>query len=231
MRTPLNDLTIVSITFNNPGIKKTIDSIKPLIQGGAHVIIQNGGRPIPYDFEEKVSLFNESDKGIYDALNKGIRKVETAFFMLLHAGDTFISTEDNIVQILEDMTLMHKNISLNSQRIGSRIHSSRLWRPWMLKLGAQPPHLPCIYKSSVFKKKAYRLDVPIIADLEFFRRLEWNSYTKHNFLLVQMEIGGATSGGVSSFLRVSRLLIQNYGFSGLVMTIARVPIKFLQMIL
>ena len=86
--TSLNDLTIVSITFNNPGIHKTIESLKPLLDHGAHVLIQNGGNPIAID-AQNLKIYNEEDSGIYDGLNKGIKKVDTAYFMLLHAGDIY----------------------------------------------------------------------------------------------------------------------------------------------
>ena len=229
MMTPLNDLTIVSITFNNPGIHKTIESLKPLLHCGAQVLIHNGGKPITIE-AQNLTIYNEEDSGIYDALNKGIRKVDSAFFMLLHAGDEFIGSQDSMAQIITDLMQQGKDLSLNSQLIGSRKHSSRLWNPWMLNFGAQPPHLPCIYRTKSFKLKPYNLEIPIIADFDFFRAYSWSSYVKHNFVLVQMEQGGATSGGISSFVRVSLLMIRHYRLAGCFMAICRVPLKAIQMI-
>ena len=228
MMSRLNDLTIVSITFNNSGIYKTIESLKPLLNEGAHVIIQNGGQSVDIE-STRLTICNEKDSGIYDALNKGIQKVKTSFFMLLHAGDEFIGTADSIALILSDLKQYNRDLSLNSQLIGSRKHSSRIWKPWMLHFGAQPPHLPCIYRSQVFKQKKYRLDIPIIADFEFFKSHSWSSYLKHNYLLVKMEEGGATSSGASSFFRVSQLLVKQYGARGCCMALFRVPIKLGQM--
>ena len=229
MKTPLNDLTIVSITFNNPGIHKTIESLRPLLECGAQVVVQNGGKPITIE-AQNLTIYNEEDSGIYDGLNKGIKKVDSAFFMLLHAGDEFIGSPDTMARIITDLMQHGKDLSLNSQLIGSRKHSSVLWNPWMLNFGAQPPHLPCIYRTSAFKLKPYRLDIPIIADFDFFKSYTWSSYMKHNYMLVQMELGGATSGGFQSFVRVSKLFVGHYKLKGLLMAVARVPLKVLQMI-
>ena len=230
MKTPLNDLTIVSITFNNPGIHKTIESLRPLLECGAQVVVQNGGKPITIE-AQNLTIYNEEDSGIYDGLNKGIKKVDSAFFMLLHAGDEFIGSPDTMARIITDLMQHGKDLSLNSQLIGSRKHSSRLWSPWMLNLGAQPPHLPSIYRTSAFKPKLYRLDIPIIADFDFFKSYTWSSYMKHNYVLVQMELGGATSGGYKSFVNVSKLMIRHYGKVGFFMSIFRLPLKVIQMIL
>ncbi len=229
MNLPLNDLTVVSITYNNPGIHNTIRSLKPLMRAGAKVQVQNGGEPLLIR-NENLSICEENDLGIYDGLNKGIQKVNTPFFMLLHAGDEFIGSPESLAKILSDLKHQKKDLSLNSCFIGSRKLSSRLWRPWMLHFGAQPPHLPCIYRTTVFKPRPYRLDIPIIADFDYFKSYSWKSYIKHNLVLVQMETGGATSGGFLSFISVSQLMLQHYGFRGLVMVICRVPIKVIQMI-
>lgn len=230
MTTTIKDFTIVSITFNNEGIYNTIASILPLIQSGAKMIIQNGGAPIELK-QNEIRIYNEPDSGIYDALNKGISKVETKFFMLLHAGDTFIGKSNDIIDILMDLEKSSKTISLNSQYIGSRLHSNLYWRPWMLRLGVQPSHLPCIYKSEVFKEKKYSLDIPIIADFDFFlNQVNWKCAYWNNKLLVKMETGGATSSGIKSLFFVSKCFYNSYGVKGLIMATLRIPLKLLQAI-
>ena len=202
MMTKTIDLTIVSITYNNAGIHNTIDSVLPILNDGGKMVIQNGGRTLKVN-HKGIIVHNEKDQGIYDALNKGINKVKTRFFMLLHAGDTFIGSVDEIKTILFKLEKSQKFMSLNSQYIGTRLHSSYKWRPWMLYLGVQPPHLPCIYRSEVFVSKKYSIDIPIIADFDFFyRKINWENAQWDNKLLVKMETGGVTSGGIQSFLFV-----------------------------
>lgn len=230
MTADLKNLTIVSITYNNDGIYKTIDSVLPIVNAGARMIIQNGGGPIRPDHDQ-IQVHNQKDQGIYDAINRGIQKVFTKFFMLIHAGDTFIGNPNDLFLILEDLEKFDGSLSLNSQYIGSRLHSSKNWRPWMLHLGVQPPHLPVIYKTNIYNKIRYSLDIPVIADFDFFRnKVDWDSVNWHNKLLIRMETGGATSGGVLSFVVVSKCLVKSYGMRGLLMALARVPFKLLQAI-
>ena len=230
MMTDLKEFTIVSISYNNDGIYNTVNSLTPVFDAGGKMIIQNGGRDISIK-SKSVRVFNEQDSGIYDGLNKGISKVRTRFFMLLHAGDVFIGNTSTLYNIIKEMERSSNCISLNSQFIGSRLHSSRYWRPWMINFGAQPPHLPAIYRSESFKKKQYSLEIPIIADFDFFlNQVDWQKAQWNNELLVKMETGGATSGGFQSFTRVSKYFIQSYGLRGILMAITRLPFKLIQAI-
>lgn len=230
MMTYLNDITIVSITFNNDGIFNTIGSIMPIINTGGKMIIQNGGSPLNVK-HERIQVYNEKDLGIYDALNKGISKVRTNFFMIIHAGDTFIGSTQDISTICSELENTLNIMSLNSQYIGSRLHSSNNWRPWMLRFGVQPPHLPVIYRSKIYTQINYSLDIPIIADFNFFLKdVNWKNVTWNNKLLVKMETGGATTGGIQSFISVSRCFIKTYRFRGLIMALTRTPFKIIQAI-
>jgi hypothetical protein len=230
MKTNLSELTIISITYNNNGIQHTIDSVLPIINAGGKMVIQNGGKELKLD-HISLAIHNEKDTGIYDAINKGIGKVQTKFFMILHAGDILIGDTQDISDIMLDMESFNKDMSLNSQYIGSRLHSSVNWRPWMLFFGVQPPHLPVIYKSKIYKEIKYSLDIPIIADFDFFlKEVNWKNVLWSNKILVKMATDGATSGGIKSFFLVSKCFANSYGIRGIFMAIARIPFKVIQAI-
>jgi glycosyltransferase involved in cell wall biosynthesis len=223
----LDKLTVVSITYNNEGINNTINSVLPILDNGASMLIQNGGSSINIS-SIKIELFNEKDKGIYDAINKGISKVQTEYFMLIHAGDQFIGTPAQLNTIIYDLKLTNKSMSLNSQYIGKRLHSSKLWHPFLLRFGVQPPHLPTVYSTKFFQPISYDTSIPIIADFHFFNTIPWDSYVSHNYKLIQMETGGATSNGIKSAFKVSRLFYKTYGLRGILMAIGRLPFKIIQ---
>ena len=226
----LSCFTVVSITYNDRGIYDTINSVEKLRKYGAQHIIQNGGESLE-NIPDSCIVYNEIDSGIYDAINKGLKKVKTEFFMLLHAGDTFIGTAEKLIDIINSLDTTKKNLSINSQFIGNRFHSSRLWKPWMINLGAQPPHLPTIYRTQIFSTKLYDLSKPIIADFHFFKTaVNWSEHVNHKQLLVQMATGGATSSGYNSFIKLSKIYYQEYGKHGFFMVFARIPIKILQAI-
>ena len=206
----LLDLTIVSITYNNPeDLIKTYDSLKYFREhGGTHIIV-NGGNSIA-SLVKDVMLVEESDKGIYDALNKGIAHVTTPFFMLIHSGDFLVETTEVLQSLLIKMENEELDFLLNDCSIEfgrkKRLMKSSNWKPWMFKFGAQPPHPPTIYRTTSMSTYQYDISHPVIADYKYleeiiYSNLKWN---KGNRLLIHMSQGGATSSGLHSFFYVNK---------------------------
>jgi hypothetical protein len=79
-------------------------------------------------------------------------------------------------------------------RTGKRHMSSRNWKPWMFKLGAQPPHPPTIYKSAFVENFKYDTNPPVIVDFEYLERIFKHKpiYDKGKQTLVFMSAGGKT---------------------------------------
>lgn len=230
MNDDFKKLTFISICYNDSGITATVQSIQPFLKLGSQHIIQNGGLPLDRREFPLSMIYNEVDKGIYNAINKAVSKVDTEYFMLLHAGDTIVGKISDFETILLNLESHNSDLSLNNQLIGSRPHFSNLWRPWMLQLGAQPPHLPTIYRFSIFKDILYSEDIPIIADFDFYKSLKWNNYLSDNKLLVKMANGGKTSSGMKSFFYVNRCFLSTYGWKGWIYVLFRVPLKIVQLI-
>lgn len=243
MKNWLNDLTVVSITFNNNHeLEQTIGSVAPLLELGTSLIIINGGKKISLskfpNIKNRITVVEENDKGRYDAINKGIDLVNSDYFMLIHSGDILISSPTILNEIINELHKTSSKLFLGNQFIDfqgvRRRHTVNLWHPFMINLGAQPPHLPIIYNSEFAKKQQeYSLDYQIISDHLYLSNLfsKKPKYIKSNQFLISMNGGGATSSGIKSFFRVSKEFIQHYGLiHGLFITIIRVPLKFLQMI-
>tara|TARA_Y100000996_G_C22504479_1_gene635790 strand:+ start:138 stop:851 length:714 start_codon:yes stop_codon:yes gene_type:complete len=231
-------LTIVTITYNNDsGLNNTYSSIKNLLEKGVKHIIINGGKSIEQSKFKFSLILNENDEGIYDALNKGVSKVNSKYFMLLHSGDIFVSDEIILLSIIKNLEENHLDLILNNQYIGFykkfRKHRSDNWQPWMLNFGAQPAHLPTIYRTEFALNYEYKNNIEIVADFIYFENIfdskpNWSSTS--NFI-VKMEPGGKTSSGLKSFFYVSNDFIKNKGlFTGIWLSIARLPFKIIQAI-
>ena len=206
----LQELTVVTITYNNPeDLIKTFESLNDFREhGGTHIIV-NGGHSVQ-SLVNDVKLIEEPDKGIYDALNKGIAHVTTPFFMLIHSGDFLVETTEVLKSLLIMMEKEELDFLLNDCSIEfgrkKRLMKSSNWKPWMFKLGAQPPHPPTIYRTELASSFQYDLEHPIIADYKYLEdiinsNLKWS---KGHRLLIHMSQGGATSSGLKSFFHVNR---------------------------
>ena len=151
------DLTIITITFNNENeLLETYNSVEKLIidYGVNHIII-NGGSKLKNISKFQSYIIQEKDTGIYNALNKGVNKVKTNNLMFLHSGDIIydIGALLNLFNLKKnkslDLIIAKTRIGINSEN-KIRYHSSKFWRPWMLKFHCQPPHLATIYSTSLF---------------------------------------------------------------------------------
>ena len=233
----LQELSIVTITYNNPeDLIKTYKSLESFRQArGVHIIV-NGGKTIEPLIKNDCVLLEEPDEGIYDALNKGIELVRTPYLMLVHSGDVLVASCILLKEQLEILDKRRLDILLNDCTVdfgnGKRLMSSKYWQPWMFKLGAQPPHPPTIYRFSSIKYLEYNTSHPIIADFDYLERIFKNKleYDKGNQIMIHMSAGGKTSSGLTSFIRVNREFIKLKGLMvASCFSLTRPIIKLIQM--
>lgn len=234
-----NDLTIITITFNNEKeLLFTMSYINPFIDLGAKSVIINGGNKLKKNiFHNNCTLIQEKDRGIFDALNKGMTYVKTKFFMNVHSGDKLIINEFKLFQILNKMKSDNFDLAIGNQLIPfrgfKRKHSSYFWRPLLLNFGVQPPHMPTIYDKNFVSNLKYDYKNTVIADFFFFKDLFANKpkWFDSKEYLIEMGPGGNTTSGFGSILLVSKELIKNYGIiKGIFISAARLPFKILQAI-
>ena len=233
----LQEFTVVTITYNNPeDLIKTYASLNDFREhGGTHIIV-NGGNSVQ-SLVNDVILIEEPDKGIYDALNKGIAHVITPYFMLIHSGDFLVATTKIFESLLVKMENEELDFLLNDCSIEfgqkKRLMKSSNWKHWMFKFGAQPPHPPTIYRTRSVSSYKYDLNHPVIADFKYLEdiinsNLKWSN---GNHLLIHMSQGGATSSGLRSFFYVNRQFRKLKGpFKMVWFALARPLIKILQML-
>ena len=233
----LQSLSIVTITYNNPeDLLNTYNSLKSFRKAGGQHIIVNGGSTIKRLIGDDCLLLEEPDRGIYDALNKGIELVQTPYLMLIHSGDLLVATVNVLEEQIALMREKQLDILLNDCRIefgkGKRLMSSKNWKPWMFKFGAQPPHPPTIYRTTSVSSFQYDLNHPVIADFKYLEdiinsELKWST---GNHLIIHMSKGGATSSGFKSFFFVNKQFRKLKGpIKMLWFAFTRPLIKFYQM--
>jgi len=91
-------LSIITINLNNKsGLRKTIESVvNQTFTNYEYIIIDGGSKDgsveVIKEYADIISLWiSESDKGIYNAMNKGIIKSSGSFLQFLNSGDYFLS--------------------------------------------------------------------------------------------------------------------------------------------
>lgn len=124
-------------------------------------------------------VVSEPDKGLYDAMNKGVAMAAGEVIGILNADDFY--RDDHVVARVAalferhpDVDMIYGNVEFVMPDDTSRMirfYDARHFRPWKLRYGWMPPHPACFVRRSVFERYgAYRLDYRISADYEFFVR-------------------------------------------------------------
>jgi putative colanic acid biosynthesis glycosyltransferase len=103
--------SIITITYNNlGGLKNTYDSVsKQICKDYEWIVIDGASDDGSTEYLDKISAdyTSEPDKGIYDAMNKGIERAKGDFAIFMNAGDIFAS-EGVLEQIKRDITKQGK---------------------------------------------------------------------------------------------------------------------------
>ena len=212
-------ISIITVCFNSSKtIEKTFQSVKnqsyPNVE---YIVIDGGSTDDTLKIIEKHSSYitnyiSESDKGLYDAINKGITMATGDIIGILNSDDVFV---DNYV--LENIAKFHEKYSIDAS-VGNitqynndkviRKYSAQSWSPNKLKIGFMPPHPAIFFKRDLFDNYGnYRLDFISGADYEliirFFlrKKITWK-YS--GITTTSMLIGGISSSGYKSYKLISR---------------------------
>lgn len=99
MQNDMIKLSIITINLNNRvGLRKTVESVIQQVFTDYEYIIIDGGSTdgsieVIKEFEDKISYWvSEPDKGIYNAMNKGIMKANGEYLHFLNSGDWLVDS-------------------------------------------------------------------------------------------------------------------------------------------
>jgi glycosyltransferase involved in cell wall biosynthesis len=178
--------SIITVNLNSGGdIMPTLDSIKKQkFRDFEHLIIDGGSSDISNDILlQNLRYFEyfsqKKDKGIYDAINKGIKNSKGKYIILLHSGDTLKNS--NSLQELSKFILNNpsNDVYLSNVKIyssinpgGYRIYPCSVFHPSRMRYGIMPPHPAIIIKREMYGKLGFYSTKYIIAgDFDFVVRL------------------------------------------------------------
>ena len=130
-------VSIITVTYNNKNnLEKTINSIKSLKYDNKEFIIIDGGSndgslELITDYPEVISKWvSEEDKGIYDAMNKGIKLSAGDYLWFMNAGDEIFDKNilNEIFKMKADADLYYGDTELVDSE-GKSYGKRRLKRP------------------------------------------------------------------------------------------------------
>lgn len=219
-------ISIITITYNSAKTledtlksvaKQTYSEIEYIIVDGASkdntVSIIKKYEPL---FNGRIKWISEPDKGLYDAMNKGICMATGDIVGILNSDDFF--TSNDILQevanafiqngkldaIYGDVHFVHPN-NLNKC---VRYYSSKVFKRNLMRMGFMPAHPSFYIRKECFNQYGlYKTNYKIAADFEFLLRVIYKNKICIKYLpidMVTMRTGGASTAGLKSHIRIMK---------------------------
>lgn len=247
-------ISLVTVSYNSDQtIRTTLDSVASQGYSDLEYIIVDGGscdatRAVVEDYPELVTAFvSEPDDGIYDAMNKGVKRATGDVIGILNSDDFYLGS-----QVLKEVAaLFHHDPGLEVVLGGvdfvnefdlkrrMRKYAAGNFEPWMLRFGLMPPHPGVFVRRSVYERIGlFKSGYKIAADFEWLTRLflvDRANYQVVHKTWVRMREGGISTRGLKSniisTIEMKRALQENGFFGSYFFLIARLPLKLFTQVL
>jgi glycosyltransferase involved in cell wall biosynthesis len=230
-------ITLITITYNSgKTLSTTLESVLAQTHQNIEYIIVDGAskdntvaliKAYEPRFEGRLKWVSEPDKGLYDAMNKGIRMATGTVIGILNSDDFF--TTNDILQQVADAFEANKEIDavygdvhfVNPDNLEKcvRYYSSKVFRRSLMKIGLMPAHPSFYLKKERFEQFGYyKTDYKIAADFEFLLRVIYKGriLTKYMSIdMVAMRTGGASTSGFESRKRIMKEHLRGFRENGI----------------
>lgn len=246
-------VSIITVSYNSAStIKDTIESVASQTYDNIeYIVIDGNSKDETMDIVTLYSniidnVVSESDKGIYDAMNKGVQLATGDIVGILNSDDFYETTT-----VIEDIVEHFKNnksadvvfgdvvfVEPNDLKKVVRYYSSDKFKPFKLRFGWMPPHPATFIRKSVYDKYGlYKLGYKISADYEIFVRLLMVAklpFSRINKVIVRMRSGGASTDGIQSSITLNKEIVkacrENGIYTNLFIVLLKMPFKLLELI-
>jgi len=202
-------VSLITIAYNSAAtIEDTIKSIVAQEYSNIEYIIIDGGSTdntlsIIEKYKESIStIISEPDKGIYDAMNKGVQNATGDLVGILNSDDIYADNKvvSNIVEAIGNKDSIYADLVYvdrdNTDKV-TRYWKSGKYRRGIFKKGWMPPHPTFFIKKSCYDQYGiYNLQLKSAADYELMLRM----LHKHNIsvaylpeVITKMRVGGQSN--------------------------------------
>lgn len=208
-------VSIITVVYNNEetianAIESVLEQTYPHVE---HIIVDGASSDntlsIINKYKEHLGkIISEKDKGLYDAMNKGIKAATGDIIGILNSDDYFNNNQviSSIVDAFKNDSSLDASIGdivfVNSNDKVIRHYSAKKWKPNKFAWGYMPPHPSFFIKRGIFEQLGfYKLDYKIAADYELLIRYFYFGKIKWRYLplvTTRMRLGGKSTKNLRS---------------------------------
>ena len=209
-------LSIITISYNDKqGLINTCNSIlNQSFDDLEHIIIDgdssDGTKAYLKTLPEHIKCTSEPDTGIYNAMNKGIKKAGGDYLLFLNSGDTLRSTDilDQVIPYLgSDKTIYYGDLALQHEAGEKiRVYPDALSFYYFFHRGSLP-HPAMFIKRELFATiGGYNEEFKIVSDWDFYVKAicKWQCTYEH----MSITVSNFDTEGISSQPETRNLLLE-----------------------
>ena len=219
-------ISLITATYNSAEtLRDTMQSVlNQTFKDIDYIIVDGGSNDATIDilkefepqFEGRLRWVSEKDKGIYDAMNKGVKMAHGDVVGILNSDDFFAS--DKVLETvnaaftekpeIDGVYADVRYVDWHDTTKTVRMFSGKEFKREQLCWGKMPPHPSFYVKRECYEKFGlYSLDYPICADYDMFVKMIWigNINTLYiNDVFVNMRSGGTSSSGIKVHMKIMK---------------------------
>lgn len=193
------ELSIIVPTKDNPNeLRVTIDSISSSAPPGSEIIIVDSSNPPTISEEIKtmvdskfiIRCVHTEPRGIFEAVNYGIKLARGNWIIILTAGDGFVT---DAMRLLKTLRATTENIIVFSQHVYDRQYK-HIYN-YIPTLTSVWPHQSVVVRSNVYREYGlYDANFRVSADAQYFAKIrKLTSYKISHEALSFFCLGGISS--------------------------------------
>lgn len=224
-------ITVITVCYNagndiaitmNSVLNQTLSSIEYLIIDGASKdnTVDIANKALSKYPGKHVKVFSGPDHGIYDAMNKGIKKATGEWLIFMNAGDVFVS--DNVLEefnryLSDDIDILRGNIVRIYDKFKAVSQGIISQDPTLMDMiSGSFHHQACLIRRALFMKYGlYSTDYRLCSDWKFFFDCVVLHHVKTkyvNYTVAAFRMDGASSNNTKKYENESRAyLVSLYG--------------------
>lgn len=218
-------ISIITSTYNSAEtLRDTLESVLAQThQDIEHIIVDGASTDGTVDlireyeprYGGRLKWTSEPDKGLYNAMNKGLAAATGDVVGILNSDDFYTSAQvlERLAHALEspEVEAVYGDVHYVSADDLShclRYYSSRMFAPWTMRLGFMPAHPSFYCRRRVYDEGGmFDTRYKVAADFELLLRLLFVRRTQTRYVpmdCVTMRDGGASNASLKSRMRIMR---------------------------
>lgn len=237
-------ISIITATYNSAKtVRDTLESIasQTYLHNIEHIIVDGASTDntldIVAEFPHIAKVVSEKDKGIYDAMNKGLELATGDIVGILNSDD-FYPRKGIVERVAQEFKEKKVDATIGDILFVDPEETSKVqryypadkWKPSKFVRGFMPPHPSFfVYKKFYDELGNYQIDYKIAADYELLIRFLSTNKLSYSYIpeaIVHMRAGGVSNESIKSRYVLNQEIVRACRENGLKTNMLKLSLKY-----